>query len=224
MAVKALIFDFDGLILDTELPDYLSWQEVYRAYGLELPLELWLTSVGGDGETDFEPHEYLEARLQTSVDREQIWVSRRKSYLQTLEGEPVLPGVVELLSAAQNAGLKLAVASSSPANWVAGHLARLGLTGYFQAVVTADDVEETKPNPALFLLTAEKVGAAPDEVIVLEDSENGVVGARRAGMFVVAVPNEITAASDLSMANMRLDSLAEITLPELLAMVENSDD
>lgn len=221
--MKALIFDFDGLILDTELPDYISWQEVYRGYGLELPMELWLTYVGGDSETEFEPHEYLEKKLNIQVDREQIWVQRRKSYLDHLEGLNVLPGVEEMIRAAKEEGLKLGVASSSPDNWVSGHLTRLGLKSWFDRIITADDVEETKPNPALFLLAAEKLGVKPADVIVFEDSYNGVTGAKRAGMFVVAVPNEITRESDLSAADLRLNSLAEISLEALYDLVEKRE-
>ena len=219
-AMRALIIDFDGLILDTEMPDYLSWQEVYQAYGVELPMDLWCSIVGGDADSDFEPHEYLEARLHSQVDREQIWVSRRKSYLEHLESLPILPGVQQLLDDAKQLGLKLAIASSSPENWVAGHLTRLGLSRYFDSVVTADDVAATKPDPALFLLAAEKVGAKPDEVIVFEDSNNGVRGAKRAGMYVVVVPNEVTRHMDLSMADLRLESLEELRLKEILESVQ----
>jgi len=214
--MRGLIFDFDGLILDTEMPDYISWQAVYQSYGAELPLELWCTIVGGDAESDFEPHEYLESIIHSPVDREQIWVTRRKSYLEHLENLPILPGVKQLLDDAKRRGMKLAVASSSPENWVTGHLSRLGLIDYFDAVVTADDVDVTKPDPALFLLAAEKMGVKNEEVIVFEDSSNGVMGAKRAGMVVVAVPNELTRRMDLSEADLYLESLAEISLEALL--------
>ena len=214
--MRGLIFDFDGLILDTEMPDYISWQAVYQSYGAELPLELWCTIVGGDAESDFEPHEYLESIIHSPVDREQIWVTRRKSYLEHLENLPILPGVKQLLDDAKRRAMKLAVASSSPENWVTGHLSRLGLIDYFDAVVTADDVDVTKPDPALFLLAAEKMGVKNEEVIVFEDSSNGVMGAKRAGMVVVAVPNELTRRMDLSEADLYLESLAEIGLDALL--------
>ncbi len=220
--MQALIFDFDGLILDTELPDFISWQEVYAGFGLELPLDLWLTYVGGDSETDFEPHQYLESNLDIKVDREQIWVQRRKSYLDTLESQPVLPGVEAILQAARDAGLKLGIASSSPCNWVSGHLIHLGLESWFDVIVTADDVEKTKPAPALFLLAAEKLGVDPASTVVFEDSHNGVTGAKRAGMFVVAVPNQITRHSDLSAADLQVASLAEISLEQLRQMVKKS--
>lgn len=220
--MRALIFDFDGLILDTEMPDYISWQEVYRSYGVELPLEKWALIVGGTAESTFEPHEYLESLTGKKVDREQIWVNRRKSYLTHLENQPVLPGVMSYLEDAKKQNLKLAIASSSPDNWVSGHLSRLGLIDYFDAVCTADDVEQTKPNPALFLLAADKVNAKPDEVIVFEDSPNGVLAAKRAGMFVVAVPNPLTASLDLGQPDLKLDSLEALNLGALIAQIEQS--
>jgi len=222
--MRALILDFDGLILDTELPDYISWQEVYHSYGVELPLEKWATVVGGDAESEFEPHDYLESLIGTKVDREQIWVNRRKSYLTTLDSQPILPGVTETLKDAKRLGLKLAIASSSPNNWVIGHLSRLELLDYFDAICTADDVTQTKPNPALFLLAAEKVGAQPNELIVFEDSRNGVLAAKRAGMFVVAVPNQVTEKSDLSKADLKLTSLEDLSLEDLIVQVEQSHE
>lgn len=219
--MRALIFDFDGLILDTELPDFRSWQEVYQSYGVSLPLEMWVTIVGGDDESDFEPHEYLESLTGKPVDREEIWVARRKSYLETLENQPIQSGVSEYLTAAKQHNLKLAVASSSPENWVIGHLTRLGLLSHFEVVVTADDVEKIKPAPELFLLAAHKLGVDPREAIVFEDSPNGVRAAKRAQMYAVAVPNAITAQFDLSEADLRLNSLAEMPLEALLTHVEN---
>ncbi len=214
--MKALIFDLDGLIIDTEMPDFISWQEVYQQHGQELPLPLWASIVGGTGASDFDPNDYLEELLGQPIDREAIWIERRRSYMQHLESQPVLPGVLEYLTAAQAQGLKLGVASSSPESWVHGHLSRLGLIEYFDVICTADDVEHTKPDPRLFLMTAEKLGAKADEVIVLEDSPNGVLAANRAGMFVVAVPNDLTCQLPLDHADLVLESLADLPLADLL--------
>lgn len=214
--MKALIFDFDGLILDTEMPDYHSWQLVYQSYGVELPFDLWASIVGGSAESDFDPNQHLESLIDEPIDREQVWITRRKDYLDHLEQQPILPGIEDYLRDAKLLDLKLAVASSSPENWVTGHLTRLGLLELFGQVVTADDVEHTKPNPALFLLAAERLGVTPDEAIVFEDSRNGVLAGKRAGMFVTAVPNPLTAQMDLSEADLRLGSLADMSLEELL--------
>lgn len=214
--MQALIFDFDGLILDTEMPDYTSWQAVYTEHGCELKLEMWASIVGGRAESDFDPYDYLESCTSTEIDREGIWIKRRKDYLETLESQPILPGVETYLVDAKKMGLKVGIASSSPECWVVGHIIRLGLVDGFEVICTADDVENTKPDPALFLMAAEKLGAAPDQVIVFEDSPNGILGAKRAEMFVVAVPNPLTAQLDLGQADIVLGSLEEMSLGELL--------
>lgn len=218
--MQALIFDFDGLIVDTETPDYLSWQEVYQEHGADLPLEKWALILGGNGASDFEPHSYLEALTGKTIDREAVWIRRRKSYLEHLESQPVLPGVIEHLEAAKELGLRVGLGSSSPASWVHGHLTRLGLLAAFESIRTADDVDHTKPDPALFTLVAEDLGAAPEETIVFEDSPNGVLAAKRAGMFAVAVPNDLTRQLDLSGADVILESLADVPLADLLALAQ----
>ncbi|MEJ2758021.1 MAG: HAD-IA family hydrolase [Anaerolineales bacterium] len=215
--MRALIFDFDGLILDTEMPDYQAWEQVYQSYGVTLPLEKWGSIIGGNAESDFEPYGYLESRVGKPVDREQIWVTRRKSYLDTLESQPVLPGVMDYLNAAKQKNLGLAIASSSPEN-----CSRLELRDYFDVVVTADDVMHTKPSPELFLLAAQQMKVDPAATIVLEDSPNGIKAAKRAHMFAVAVPNKVTRQLDLSEADLQLNSLAEMPLNDLLTRAEQA--
>lgn len=217
--IRALIFDFDGLILDTEWPDYESWQEVYQSFGCELPVDVWGQIVGGDGATDFDPYTYLAKLSGQTIDREEIWVSRRQKYLDTISEQEVLPGVLDYLDAAEDRGLLLAVASSSPENWVRGHLARLGLYERFDVIKTADDVKRTKPDPELYTAALAELGVGADEAIVLEDSPNGVDAANAAGIYTVAVPNRVTAQLGLSGADMRLESLADMSLQELLERV-----
>jgi HAD superfamily hydrolase (TIGR01509 family) len=215
--IKALIFDFDGLILDTELPDYVSWQQVYRQHGCELAVEAWGQIVGGTGASDFDPHTHLEQLCGKSLDRDEIWINRRKQYLESLSLQAVLPGVVDILDAAAQQGLRLGVASSSPENWVRGHLARLGLYQRFDAIKTADDVKRTKPDPELYLAAMDALGIQPSEAIVFEDSPNGVKAAKAAGLYCVAVPNKLTAQLQFAGADLRLDSLAELSLEKILA-------
>lgn len=219
--IRALIFDFDGLIIDTELPDYESWQEIYRSYGYELPLETWGQIVGGTGASDFDPHTHLEKLCGKKLDREEIWIGRRKQYLDTISTQPLLPGVLDYLDEAERIGLKLGVSSSSPENWVRGHLARLGLYQRFQAIKTADDVTRTKPHPELYLKTLEALSVKSDEAIVFEDSPNGVLASKAAGVFTVAVPNKVTAKLPMQGADLRLDSLEDLRLSELLKKVAN---
>jgi HAD superfamily hydrolase (TIGR01509 family) len=216
MPIKALIFDLDGLIVDTEMPDYESWQQVYRSHGCELAVEAWGQIVGGTGASDFDPHSHLEDLCGKKLDREEVWLSRRKQYLDTINQQPVLPGVVETIDQAERLGLKLAVASSSPENWVRGHLARLGLYQRFNAIKTADDVKRTKPDPELYLAAMQAVDIGPGQGIVFEDSPNGVKAAKAAGLYCVAVPNKLTAQLSLDGADLRVASLGEIRLGELV--------
>ena len=216
--IQAIIFDFDGLILDTETPDYQAWQEVYQAYGLELDIEQWGSIVGGDGASSFEPIDDLDAKVGP-IDREAIRARHRTRDQALIAAQPIMPGVVDYLKAAEARGLRLAIASSSPHSWVDRHLARLGLLDHFDAIVCRDDVERVKPAPDLFLAALAALDLLPDQAIVLEDSPNGVRAARRAGIFCVCVPNPVTRQLPLPETDLVLESLAALPLDELLARV-----
>ncbi|HLE73448.1 MAG TPA: HAD family hydrolase [Anaerolineales bacterium] len=218
--IKALIFDFDGLIVDTELPDYESWQQVYRQHGCELAVEAWGQIVGGTGASDFDPHSHLERLCGQELDREEIWINRRKLYLDSITQQPILPGVLEILESAERLGLGLGVASSSPENWVRGHLARLGLYQRFDTIKTAEDVERTKPHPQLYLAAMDALGIEPSEGIVFEDSPNGVKAAKSAGLFCVVVPNKVTTQLRFAGADLRLNSLADLGLGNIIEQAE----
>ena len=208
------MFDFDGLILDTEEPVYRSWLEVYQAHGEELPFERWVQIVGSTT-AGFHPQYHLEERLGRPLPKEVLdrRIGRRT---EMILAQAVLPGVVQHLDSARDLGLKLGVASSSTREWVAGHLARLGILDRFECLRCRDDVANAKPEPDLYLAVLDCLGVDASEAIAIEDSPNGVAAARRAGMRCVAIPNSITARLDLSEADIRLTSLAELTLGQLL--------
>jgi HAD superfamily hydrolase (TIGR01509 family) len=136
--------------------------------------------------------------------------------------ETVRPGVVELVEQADDAGVALGVASSSPRSWVEGHLDRLGLRPHFRAVRTRDDVPRAKPDPAVYRLALEALGADPARSVALEDSHHGVSAAKAAGMWAVACPNRITTGLDFSHADLVVDSLADVDLERLTALLQGS--
>ena len=216
--IRAIVFDFDGLILDTEEPVYRSWLEVYRAHGEELPFERWVQIVGSTT-TGFHPQHHLEERLGRPLPKEVLdrRVGRRT---EMILAQAVLPGVAQHLEAARQMGLKLGVASSSTREWVAGHLARLGIVDRFECMRCRDDVAHAKPEPDLYIAVLECLGVAAAEAIAIEDSPHGVAAAKRAGMRCVAIPNSITARLDLTHADIVLGSLAELTLRDLLDKIE----
>ncbi|MEW6300050.1 MAG: HAD-IA family hydrolase [Thermodesulfobacteriota bacterium] len=215
--MQGLIFDFDGLIVDTEWPAFQTWQEVYQAYGCSLSLSVYAACIGSPGA--FDPHAHLEARIGRVLDREHIRLQRRQRYVELTGSQALLPGVEGYITEAKRLGLKLGVASSSSREWVVGHLVRFGLHEYFDCVTCRDDATAVKPDPELYRLALAALELPAAQVIALEDSPNGVLAARRAGIFCVAVPNTITCRLSLAHADMCVPSLAEVPLEQLLARV-----
>jgi len=216
--IRALIFDFDGLILETEEPIYRSWKEVYDAHGVPLPFELWVKTVGSSNQ-EFHPQRHLETRLGRPLTQDEM-DRRLARRVELVLAEPLRPGVVDLAKAARAAGMKVGVASSSSRDWVKGHLERLGIADLFNCVQARDDVEHVKPEPDLYLASLDCLAVAVAEAVAIEDSPNGVTAAKRAGLRCIAVPNRITAGLDLSQADLRVASLADVTLPELLEKLD----
>jgi HAD superfamily hydrolase (TIGR01509 family) len=217
----ALVFDFDGLIVDTETCTYETTAGIFAEHGQALDLAWWHSIIG----TAHHPHwsEVLADRLGRPVDRAALVARREARRLEVLRALPPCAGVVELLDEAATEGIPTAVASSSGLDWVDGHLERLGLRSGFAAVVTRDDLggvdARTKPAPDLFLLAAERLGVEPGHCVAFEDSPNGVAAARAAGMVVVAVPGPMTAGLDMSDADLVVPSLADIDLAALRTLV-----
>jgi HAD superfamily hydrolase (TIGR01509 family) len=216
--IRAIIFDFDGLILDTEISSYQTWQEIYAEYECELPFATWATCIGGSPEL-FDPCAYLEEQIGRPIAREEVRQRRRQRHLELITAQSALPGVETYLQDARRLGLRIGLASSSPHSWVDTHLARLGILDYFDSIQCFDDVTHTKPDPELYLAVLHALHVRGDEAIALEDSPNGVLAAQRAGIFCVAIPNPITNQLPLEHADMRLGSLADISLEELLVKV-----
>jgi len=217
-----LIFDFDGLILDTETPEYLAWKDIYQEHGFELPHEEWGKIVGGYGISSFDAAEHLAFLSQGRLDSVSMRSRHSSESLVRIHAQAILPGVLDLIRDTKAHGLKLAIASSSPHSWVDNHAKRLGIFHYFDKVICADDVGvgRTKPNPDLFLLALKQLQVEKEAAVVFEDSPNGVLAANRAGIFVVAVPNQVTALLNIEGANLIVRSLSELPLSLLLDKVK----
>ena len=217
--IRAIVFDFDGLILDTEEPIYRSWLEVYQAFGQDLPFERWVRTVGSTN-TAFDPRRYLEERLGRPLSQDVLERRLNRRTEMVLANQP-LPGVTQRIDEARVLGLKLGVASSSSREWVSGHLARLGILDRFECLRSRDDVANVKPEPDLYLAVIDCLGVRASEALAVEDSPNGVAAAKRAGMACVAIPNTITAQLDLSRADLVLNSLADLTVTQLLKRLDS---
>ena len=221
MSIQGLIFDFDGLILETEEPIFISWQELYRDYGCQLTLDVWQAIIGtSNADALFDPAKELDRLIGRNLNWAELEPVRRKRELDVVYSLAPLPGVLEMLDDARQMGLKIAIASSSPCSWVTGHLERLALMDYFDCIVAEDDVSHTKPDPELFLKALDCLGLDASQAVVFEDSLNGVLAAKRAGLYVVAVPTVMTRNLALDQADLRLSSLAQVRLVELLERIE----
>jgi HAD superfamily hydrolase (TIGR01509 family) len=212
---KALLFDFDGLLIETEGPAFRAWQEIYREHGAELSLDRWVVCVGTIDR--FDPFEDLEALTGRRVDRQAIALRRLGRKRQLLAKADLRPGVRGYLEEARRLGLKVGIVSSSPGRWIMELLSARSLDQGWDCMLSADgDPSVAKPSPHLYLAALEALGAGADEAVAFEDSPNGIRAAKAAGLYCVAVPNEITASLDLSEADLVVSSLEDMPLSELL--------
>jgi len=217
--IRALIFDFDGLILDTETPMYRSWEEIYASYGCQMDFEKWAGNIG-KGVDDFDPFSNLEQLLGQRLDREKLESTRQRRERALVEVQPALPGVEDYLRDGCRLGLKIGLATCSTIAWVAGHLRRLGLWERFDCILTAEDVQSLKPDPEVYQKTLARLGVRPGQAIAFEDSPHGILAARQAGLRCVFVPNPLIRHLPVDHADYRLASLAEKPLEELLQNID----
>jgi HAD superfamily hydrolase (TIGR01509 family) len=214
--MRGLLFDFDGLLVDTETPARLVWEELYREHGHELPQEKWATLVGTIG-ARFDPLGHLQELVGEQLDEEAFDTRRREREYALTDLEELRPGVEEYFAEADRLGLRTAVVSSSDTHWIERHLGRLGHLEGLDAIVAANgDAQRAKPRPDLYLEALDELGLQASEAIAFEDSPNGVTAAKAAGLVCVAVPNPITATLALDDADLVLESLADVPLGELL--------
>jgi HAD superfamily hydrolase (TIGR01509 family) len=209
--IRALIFDFDGLIIDTETPLIDAMAAIHDQAGYAFSRAGALGLVGHVG-IEFDPW----TAFGPTADRAALQKEHQTLYREMCSRQPVLPGVLDYLQGAKSRGLKLGIASNSSHRHVDGHLARLELLGFFDLVRCRDDVKRTKPEPDLYLSVLAYFGCQPHEAIAFEDSTPGTAAARAAGVWTVAVPNPSTHQHDFSAANVVVRSLAVQPLDSLL--------
>jgi HAD superfamily hydrolase (TIGR01509 family) len=209
--VQAVIFDFDGLIVDTEMPDYLAWQEVYARYGWPFPLNAWLRNVGRndspfDALAPFRGPDSPMAPDAVLALWRQHHARLERDYLKPL------PGVVPLLEHLKRAGTRTAIASSTRRARIESLVAQLHLADRFDALACGDEVPRAKPAPDVYRLAARRLAVSPAACVALEDSEPGVRAAKAAGMPCIAVPSQITRTMDFSAADLVAASLLDVSL------------
>jgi HAD superfamily hydrolase (TIGR01509 family) len=216
--IRALVFDFDGLIVETEEPIFRAWQRIYREHGQELPLDRWVTIIGTAAGA-FDPVQHLEALVGRPLERRHFDELERRYYQEVTAMQRLMPGVTEYLRDARLRQLRVAIASSSSRTWIVEHLERFGIADAFDAIVCRDDVTRTKPDPELYRRAVSQLEVAASDALALEDSSHGIAAAKAAGLRCVAVPTVMTSGLDFSAADLTIPSLRAVPLADLLAQI-----
>ncbi len=214
--LRAVIFDFDGVIVDTEWPAYSAWRTVFAEHGADLTIEEFARCIGTRGAIDF--NALIEAKTGAPApSNEQLRAWKQPLEAATIATLPLLPGVRDWLDAAAASGLPVAIASSSERWWIEPHLARHGISHYFRYLSTWDGPDAgfpPKPAPDLYTRCVEALGVAPHETLAIEDSLNGCTSAKAAGLRCLAIPSRLTAHLDFSAADGVVESLAAFSLAD----------
>jgi len=218
-ALAAIVFDFDGVILDSESADYEAHRRIYQRCGVPLTRDDWCNQVGIPMEGDVSPWAIrLRVLSADAPDPDRFLAEKRRLFDELVSNEP-MRGITELVDAAAAASVGVAVASASPRWWVAKGLDRIGLRHRFDILVTGDDVTRVKPAPDLYLEALGRLNVAGGRAVAIEDSAPGIMAARTAGLATVAIPHWLTEIHDLSSADLRVAHAGELTLEGLDALV-----
>ena len=214
----AVIFDFDGIVLDSETPEYESHRRIYARCGVTLTVDEWCGVIGTWSEGhDEQWFARLCERSAQAPARDEYFAERRRIFDEIVPADP-MRGVPELLAALRQVAIPAAIASSAPARWVIGAVERLGIRPLFDAVVTGDEVARRKPAPDVYLEAARRLGADPTRSVAIEDSAPGITAARAAGMKAVAIPHWLTERHDLTDADLTVAHAGELTLERLVTL------
>ncbi len=206
---RGIIFDFDGVLVDTEWAIFQSWRRLYAREGQEISIATYAPCLGA-GYSHWDPAAHLESLTGKRYDWDVETPARQAEIERDLGQMGLMPGALELLDWCAGQGIGLAVASSSSRRWVQGWLTRLGIFDRFAGTYCRTDGYPVKPDPALFLAARACLGHAAADCLIIEDSENGTISAQNAGIPCVAIPNRMTAASDFSRATYHEESLSAL--------------
>ena len=212
----AVIFDFDGTILDSETPEYESHKRVFADHGVHLSQDDWCTGIG-IVKPDRHWFDWLCARATAAPTFERFRDATRAHFREMVRMEP-MPGIGALIGALAAAGVPRAIASTAPSGWVVRALDELQLAPTFDAIVTGDQVERGKPAPDVYLEAARRLDTAPEQCVAIEDSAPGVASAKAAGMKTVAIPHALSRMHCFDGTDLQVRSASDLTIDDLMRL------
>ena len=216
--LQAFIFDMDGVIIDSEPIHSRVKMETFRHFGIDFDESRLSSYMGGTSGLIFK--DVVAESGRTDITPEMLTAYKHKHYLEVLQSGGIDPveGTRELIRALHEAGVTLGLATSSHPPVMNAILDNFEIRKYFTSVISGGELPESKPNPAIYLISAERLGAKPENCCVLEDTTNGILAAKRAGMYCIAFHNPHSGEQDLSLADRVVEKMAEIEVEELLSL------
>ena len=208
MPIKAIFFDHDGTLVDSEPIHYQLWRDVVAAHGVALAEALYRDCYAGIPTADNAVD--LVARFAIDATPESLADAKNQATRRFLacNAFPLMPGVSDLVPWCHGAGLRLAIVTGAGHDGVQSTLRQHALGDFFETVVSGDDVAHSKPAPDCYLLAVRRLGLLPSECVAIEDTEHGVNSAAAAGVPCLAVPNEMSRQHDFSQATAVYNELA----------------
>lgn len=221
--LRAVIFDMDGLMVDTELLHHESFKKTLERYGVRpIPNAQGVIHISGiSAEANWERFRRL---YEFDVDATELTKIKHEIHLELLhEGVEAMPGLLELLEDLKKSGYKIAIASSSVRKQINLIVDHLGIADFFDVITSGEEVANGKPAPDIFLKAAHRLNVEPHECIVLEDASKGIQAAKAAGMYAVAVPNEFTQSESFGIADVIVPSLSRVN-SDVLAPLQSGHE
>jgi len=220
--LKAVIMDFDGVIVDTEVIWFNIYEEWFKTkWHYDLSIEEFLVCVGSHPDELFKK---LERDYSIIIDSKQFAEETYQKFLDASKELPLKEGVLEFIQRIKDENILLSLATSASRKKPIYHLTRLNILHYFDEIVTSEDVDKIKPNPDLFNKAIEKLGVKKEESVIIEDSVNGLIAGNRADIHTIICTNDVTKHSQFNNYLIKVDSLKEIDFNKIINYFNESSD
>lgn len=209
MRVSVVIFDLDGTVLDNEDEYADAFKTVLRQFNVFVKVKY--PQIGGIGVAENWPYLLSKYKVKTKKSIEELTKETQDAYISDLDYVDLKEGFKKFVNALKTGGIKVALATSNESFIVEKVIEKFSLEGFFETVVTGEEVKLKKPDPDLFLKVAEKLGVEPEECLIIEDAPSGILAAKRAAMKVIAIARNNDHARQLKDADLVIRSFSELS-------------